>query len=80
MGIHQATDFYASVFKVSPFLPALLKKVFSLVKRELSLKKKKKRFSGYEVGTNEISLQPYISRKINECPDKLRTKKQIQGF
>jgi len=50
------------------------------VKRKPLFKKKKIKFLGFEVGINEISLQPHISQKITKYPDQLRTKKQIQGF
>ena len=37
-------------------------------------------FLGVEIGKGKIKLQPHISRKILEYPDKLDNLKQLQGF
>ena len=49
-------------------------------REKTTIEKEKIEFLGFELGSNGISLQTHISRKISEYPDVLRTKKQIQEF
>ena len=65
---------------LNTFLEAAIKEGICLSKKKAVNEKEKIEFLGFEVGINEINLQPHISRKITEYPDQLRTKKQIQGF
>ena len=62
------------------FIETAIKEGICLSEKKFVVVKEKIEFLYFEVGTNRISLQPCISRKINEYPNKLRIKKQIQRF
>jgi ribonuclease HI len=49
-------------------------------KRKMELFKRKISFLGLEIGNGKIELQPHISTKILEFPEKIQTLKQIQAF
>lgn len=49
-------------------------------KRKMELYKQKISFLGLEIGNGKFELQPHISQKIIELPDKLDNKKKIQAF
>lgn len=49
-------------------------------KSKMTLFKKNIEFLGSEIGNGKIKLQPHISKKILEYPEKFETLKEIQGF
>lgn len=49
-------------------------------KKKMELFKQKISFLGLEIGNGKVELQPHISQKIIDFPDKLDSKKKIQAF
>jgi len=68
------------VLHLNTFLEIAIKEDICLSEKKVLIEKEKIEFLGFDVGANEISLQPHISRKIMEYLDQLRTEKQIQGL
>ena len=62
------------------FAETAIKEGICLSEKKANIEQEKIEFLGFELGSNGISLQAHILRKIFEYPDELRTKKQIQGF
>jgi len=62
------------------FAETAIKEEICLNEKKATIEQEKIEFLGFELGSNGISLQDHISRKISEYPDELRTKNQIQGF
>jgi len=62
------------------FVETAIKEGICLSEKKVTIEQEKIKFLGFELGSNGISLQAHISKKISEYPDELRIKKQIQGF
>ena len=62
------------------FVETAIKEGIYLSEKKATIEQEKIEFLGFELGSNGISSEAHISRKISEYPDELRTKKQIQWF
>jgi len=62
------------------FAETIIKEGICLSEKIATVELEKIEFLGFELGSNDISLQNHISRKITDYLDEVRTKKQMQGF
>ena len=62
------------------FVETAIKEGICLSEKKATIEQEKIEFLGFELGSNGISLQAHISRKISEYPNELRTKKTNSRF
>ena len=62
------------------YMETAIKEGICLSEKKATIEQEKIEFLWFELGSNCISLQNHISRKIIEYPIELRTKKKLQGF
>ena len=58
------------------FAKTAIKEAICLSEKKATIEKEKIEYSGFELGSNGISLRAHISRKISEYPNELITKKK----
>ena len=62
------------------FAETAIKEGICISEKKATIEQEKIKFLGFELGSNGISLQAHISRKVSEYPDKLRLENKCKNF